>query len=51
MRRLRGLTRLEEIARRVVRAVEETYEVIRNDRHTNAPLIHKVQNNGPLTRA
>jgi len=42
MRRLRGLTRLEEIARRVVRAVEETYEVIRNDRHTNAPLIHKV---------
>lgn len=43
MRRLRGLTRLEEIARRVVRAVNEAYEVVKNDRHTDVPLIHKVQ--------
>jgi hypothetical protein len=41
MRTLRGLTRLEEIARRVVRAVEETYEVVKNERQPNAPLIHK----------
>ncbi len=44
MRRLRGLTRLEEIARRVVRAVNEAYEVVKNDRHTDVPLIHKVEN-------
>ncbi len=42
MRRLRGLTRLEEIARRIVRAVDEAYEVVKSDRHANAPLIHKV---------
>jgi len=42
MRQLRGLTRLEEIARRIVRAVEETYETVQNDRHTDAVLIHKI---------
>jgi glutamate dehydrogenase (NAD(P)+) len=42
MRQLRGLTRLEEIGRRIVRAVEETYETVRNDRHTDVLLIHKV---------
>jgi len=43
MRRLRGLTRLEEIARRVVRAVEEAYEVVKDDRHADVPLVHKVE--------
>ena len=43
MRNLRGLSRLDEIARRIVRAVEEAYEAVRNDRHTDVPLIHEVQ--------
>ena len=43
MRRLRGLTRLDEIARRVVRAVEEAYEVVKDDRHAQVPLVHKVE--------
>jgi len=43
MRRLRGLTRLEEIARRVVRAVDEAYEVVKDDRHTDVPVVHKVE--------
>jgi hypothetical protein len=43
MRSLRGLTRLEEIARRVVRAVEETYDVVKDDRHADVPLVHKVE--------
>ncbi|MFC1597497.1 hypothetical protein ACFL5Q_06120 [Planctomycetota bacterium] len=43
MRKLRGLTRLEEIARRVVRAVDEAYEVVKDDRHTEVPLVHRVE--------
>jgi hypothetical protein len=43
MRRLRGLNRLEEIARRIVRAVDDAYEAVKNDRHTGVPLIHKVE--------
>ena len=43
MRKLRGLNRLDEIARRIVRAVDEAYEVVKNDRHTDVPLIHKVE--------
>jgi len=43
MRRLRGLTRLEEIARRVVRAVEEAHEAVKDDRHADVPLVHKVE--------
>ena len=43
MRRLRGLTRLEEIARRIVRAVDAAYEAVKNDRHADVPLIHKVE--------
>jgi hypothetical protein len=43
MRRLRGLSRLEEIARRIVAAVDEAYEAVRNDRHSDIPLIHKVE--------
>jgi hypothetical protein len=43
MQKLRGLDRLDEIARRIVMAVEDTYEVVKNDRHSNVPLIHKVE--------
>jgi len=43
MTRLRGLTRMEEIARRIERAVDETYEAVKNDRHTDVPLIHQVK--------
>ncbi len=42
MRRLRGITRLEEIARRVVHAVNEAYEVVKDDRHAQVALMHKV---------
>jgi hypothetical protein len=43
MIRLRNLSRLEEIARRIVIAVEETYETVKDDRYTNVQLIHKVE--------
>lgn len=43
MRKLRGLTRLEEIARRIVHAWEEAYEGARQDIRTDVPLVHKVQ--------
>jgi hypothetical protein len=43
MRKLRELNRLEEIARRIVRAVDDAYEAVKNDRHTDVPLIHKVE--------
>ncbi|MBL7218500.1 MAG: hypothetical protein ISS69_00160 [Phycisphaerae bacterium] len=43
MRKLRGLTRLEEIARRIVRAVDEAHKVVKDDRHAEAPLVHKVE--------
>lgn len=43
MRKLRGLTRLEELARRIVAAVDETYEVVKDDRHSDVPLIHKME--------
>jgi hypothetical protein len=43
MRKLRNLSRMDEIARRIVAAVEDTYEVVKNDRHFDAPLVHKVE--------
>ena len=39
----RGLTRLEEIARRIVRAWEDVYEVAKKDIHPDAVLRHQVQ--------
>jgi hypothetical protein len=39
----RGLTRLEEIARRIVRAWEDVYEVAQKDTHAGAVLRHQVQ--------
>ena len=46
MIKLRHLTGLEEIARRVVVAVEEAYEAVNEDRHLDAPLIHRVDTLG-----
>lgn len=43
MRELRKLNRLEEIARRIVRAVEEAYEAVKDDRHADVPLVHMVE--------
>jgi hypothetical protein len=43
MCRLRGLTRPEEIARRIARAVDESYEAVSDDRHTDVPLMHEVE--------
>jgi hypothetical protein len=43
MRKLRGLTRLEEIARRIVRAVDDTYKVVKKDQRSDVPLVHKVK--------
>lgn len=43
MRQLRKLTRLEELARRIVGAVDETFEAVKNDRHADVPFIHKVE--------
>jgi len=43
MRELRGLDRLGEISRRIVRAVEDAYEVVKDDRHSDVPFVHKVE--------
>ena len=43
MLKLRGLTRLEEIARRIVRAVDEAHEVAKNDIRTDVQLVHLVR--------
>lgn len=43
MARLRGLEPMDELARRIVRAVDEAYEVVREDRHADAPLVHHVR--------
>ncbi|NNE92672.1 MAG: hypothetical protein HKN23_13580 [Verrucomicrobiales bacterium] len=42
MLKSRGLTRLEEIARRIVAAVDEAYDVAKNDRHDDPVLKHHV---------
>jgi len=43
MRELRKLTRLEEIARRIDRACEESYQVASQDRHSDVVLAHRVE--------
>jgi hypothetical protein len=43
MRKLRGLDRLDELARRIVAAWEEAYEGARQDIRTDVPLVHTVQ--------
>jgi len=43
MRRLRKLDTLGEISRRIDRAVNEAYQVVKNDRHSDVTMIHDVQ--------
>jgi hypothetical protein len=43
MIRLRNLSGLEEIARRIVLAVEEAYETVNEDRYEGVQMIHKVE--------
>ncbi|MFO0959575.1 MAG: hypothetical protein U0800_19425 [Isosphaeraceae bacterium] len=43
MRKLRGVTRLEELARRVVSAWEEAHEGARQEQHADAVLVHRVE--------
>ncbi len=43
MRELRGITRLEEVARRLVRAWEEAYEGARKERHDRLVLAHEIR--------
>jgi hypothetical protein len=43
MRKLRNLSRLDEIARRIVLAVEEAYDAVKNDRHAGVPLVHNME--------
>jgi hypothetical protein len=43
MRKLRGLTRLEDIARRIVVAWEEAFAGARQERHADPQLVHQVQ--------
>ena len=40
MRSLRGLTRLEEVTRRLVRAVDDVYEATKSEIHYDVPLAH-----------
>ena len=43
MIKLRNLTRLDEIARRIFNAVEEAYETVEQDRYADVQLVHKVE--------
>jgi hypothetical protein len=43
MRRLRGLSNIDEIARRIVRAVDDAYPIVVNDQHEDPVLKHKVE--------
>jgi hypothetical protein len=42
MRKLRGLDRLDELSRRIVRAWKEAYDGARQDLHDDVPLVHRV---------
>ena len=43
MLKLSNKTRMDDIAERVVSAVEETYKTVKNDQYRNLQLIHKVE--------
>jgi len=43
MIKLRNLNGLEEISRRIVLAVEEAYDTVKNDHYADVQLIHKVE--------
>jgi hypothetical protein len=43
MRKLRGLSRLDELARRIVAAWDEAYEGAKQEKHADVSLVHKVE--------
>jgi len=43
MRKFTNTTRIDAIANRIVKAVEEAHETVKNDRHSNVVLAHKVE--------
>lgn len=43
MRKLRGIDRLDEISRRILSAVEDTYEVVQTERQNYVPIIHRIE--------
>jgi len=43
MRTMRGLSRTEEIARRICQAVDDVFELAKSDVHTDVTLIHHVE--------
>lgn len=43
MRKLRGLDRLDEIARRIVHAWNEAYDGAKQEMHGDVPLVHRVE--------
>jgi hypothetical protein len=43
MTELSHLSRLDVIAGRIVRAVEDAYYIVKSDRYSNVPLVHKVK--------
>jgi len=43
MRAKRGLTRMQEIARRILRTVDDVFEIAKGDIRTAPPLVHRVQ--------
>lgn len=43
MSKLRDLTRIEEMARRIIRAVDDTYEAVKADKKTDVPFRHEFE--------
>ena len=43
MLKLANRTQMQEIGRRIALAVEEAYEIVKNDRYSNVPMVHKVE--------
>lgn len=42
MHKLRNSTRLQELGRRITNAVTDAYDAVKDDRHSQLPLIHKI---------
>ncbi|MCO5237168.1 MAG: hypothetical protein M9933_12955 [Chitinophagaceae bacterium] len=43
MQQLSKRSRMDDIAQRVVEAVERTYQVVKDDRHTDVPFMHRAE--------
>ena len=44
MQELSNKSRLDDIAERIIRAAENTYEIVKNDQHTNVAFFHETEN-------